>query len=403
MKVTVGKGIAAGSVKAPPSKSMAHRLLIAAAFADGTGTVRGISPCQDVSATLDCLAALGVDYRGEGDSVTLSGISPCNAAPKASLACRESGSTLRFLIPIALLSGNETLLCGAPSLLARPMGVYATLCREKGLLFEQTAEGIRVKGPLTAGEYLLPGDVSSQFITGLLFALPFVDGDSILRVTPPFESRSYVDLTLSALSRFGVTVEPIDGCTFRIPGNQRPHACDVTVEGDYSNAAFLEAFNLLGGSVEITGLSDTSLQGDRVYRTLFAQLKEGTPTLSLADCPDLGPILFSMAAALNGATFTDAGRLRIKESDRVECMRAELEKFGARLRVDGDRVTVEKATLHAPTEPLCSHNDHRIAMSMAVLATRYTGEILGAEAVAKSFPDFFAYLDALGVRTERTE
>ena len=249
---------------------------------------------------------------------------------------------------------------------------------------------------------MLPGNVSSQFVSGLLFALPLCDNDNEISLTPPVESRSYIDLTLSALRAFGIRAEWKDACTLAIAGRQRYCAQEIAVEGDYSNAAFLDAFSLLGGGVEVSGLREDSLQGDRVYRAHFRSLADGTPHISLADCPDLGPILFSLAAALNGAVFTDISRLRIKESDRVACMKTELEKFGAVLDVEENRVTIRKAELHAPTEALYGHNDHRIVMSLSVLAACLplgTPVIIDdAHAITKSFPDFFDRLRELGVQ-----
>ena len=400
MQVTIAPGRARGAVQAPPSKSMAHRLLIAAGLSRGTSTVRGVAPCEDVLATLDCLRALGADCRMEGDCVTVRGTDVRSAVPCEPLRCRESGSTLRFLVPIALLTGARTRFLGAPSLLRRPMGVYETLCRERGFLFEASEENICVRGRLTADTYVLPGNISSQFITGLLFALPLVEGDSEICLLPPVESRSYIDLTLSALQSFGIVAAWKNDTTLAIRGGQTYTAREITVEGDYSNAAFLEALGVFGGDVTVCGLVENSLQGDCVYRAHFEALRRGTPTISLGDCPDLGPILFTLAAAQNGAVFTETARLRIKESDRVACVAQELGKFGAKLSIEPDRVTVRKVPLHAPNAPLESHNDHRIAMSMAVLATRYGGTLQQAEAVAKSFPNFFEDLVALGIQVQ---
>jgi len=287
-------------------------------------------------------------------------------------------------------------------LLKRPMGIYQALCEEKGLYFLQNESGIHVKGRLPFGTYTLPGNVSSQFVSGLLYALPLTEGDSEIHLIPPVESRSYIDLTLSALRMFGIHAEWKDSVTLTVPGNQRYRPCDAVVEGDYSNAAFLDAFSALGGDVSVDGLCKDSLQGDRVYRKHFRALMEGTPTISIADCPDLGPILFTLAAALNGATFTDIGRLRIKESDRVACMKEELEKFGAKMTVTEDRVTVVKTALHQPNVPLDGHNDHRIVMSMSVLASKYGGTVRGAEAVAKSYPDFFETIEKIGIQYQIT-
>ena len=397
MQVTIQKGRASGCVAAPPSKSMAHRLLICAAMSEGESVVRGISDCEDVCATLDCLRALGVVCEVVGDTVKVIGRDPRSFSPAMPLCCRESGSTLRFMIPVACLSGNEVTLHGAPSLMKRPMNIYETLCREKGISFLQAGQDITVKGPLPAGDYSVVGNISSQFISGLLFALPVLNGDSRIHITPPVESRSYIDLTLSALQTFGVQVEWENDHTLFICGGQRYRAGDVTVEGDYSNAAFLEAFSLFGGDVTVTGLSDVSLQGDRVYRAYYAALCNGAPTLDIGNCPDLGPVLFAVAAAKHGGIFTGTRRLRIKESDRAATMAEELRKFGSEVEIGEDTVTVMPAAFHAPTEILEGHNDHRVVMSMGVLCSLTGGTIRGAEAVQKSFPDFFDRIRAIGL------
>ncbi len=400
MQVTIQKGSARGHIAAPASKSMAHRLLICAAMSEGESVIRGISDCEDVSATLDCLSALGVTYQKEGSTVRLWGIDPRHAAPKTALHARESGSTIRFFVPIAWLSGNETILSGAPSLMKRPMKLFADLAAEKSLFYQAEGEQLRVKGPLPSGNYTLPGNVSSQFISGLLFALPLTEGDSTISLIPPVESRSYLELTLSALRAFGVRAEWRDENTLLVPGNQSYSPRSLAVEGDYSNAAFLEAFNLFGGEVTVDGLCADSLQGDRVYRDCFAALQKGRATLSIGDCPDLGPILFAVAAAKHGGVFHGTRRLRIKESDRVSAMAEELAKLGVEAIIDEDSVEILPAELHAPPTPIAAHNDHRIVMSMAVLLTLTGGTIDGAEAVKKSYPAFFSDLQALGLEVQ---
>lgn len=388
-----------GRVAAPPSKSVAHRALIAAAMTGGV-TVQHLALSEDIAATVDGLRALGADIRLSGDAAEVGGLSVRALPERATLPCRESGSTLRFLLPLCLLSPGEITLTGAPRLLQRPLGVYKTLCAERGLLFRRDETGITVGGgPLSGGTFSVPGNVSSQFITGLLMTLPLLSGDSTLQVVGAFESASYVDITLSVLAAFGIEVRR-DGQTFVIPGGQtyrrdEPYA----VEGDFSNAANLDGFRLLGGAVEVTGLpaGDDSRQGDRVYRALFDALAAGGRDFDLSDCPDLGPILFALAAFRGGQTvFRGTARLRLKESDRVDSMRAELLKFGASVRDDGNAVTVSADALHAPTERLCGHNDHRVVMALAALCTVFGGTIDGAEAVSKSFPDYFDTIRALG-------
>lgn len=403
MQVTISRGRAVGRVSAPPSKSMAHRALICAALCEGKSVIRGVSESEDMRATVDCLSALGATLVREGNTVTVEGFDPRRVTPKASLFCRESGSTLRFLIPIALLSSHSVILRGEPSLMRRPMQIYAGICKEKGLYFQQNECDVTVRGPLTAGEYVLAGNVSSQFISGLLFALPLCWGDSLIKLTPPIESRSYIDLTLASLAEFGVHAEWRDGETLFIEGGQSYRAHDTVVEGDYSNAAFLDALTLLGGEVEVEGLLGESLQGDRIYTEYFKRIQEGAPTLEIGNCPDLGPILFSMAALHHGATFTGTRRLRIKESDRVECMAQELAKIGVAVKATENTVTVDPTALHAPTKPFDAHNDHRIVMSMAVLCTHFGGSVRGAEAVRKSYPDFFNTLRSLELEVYENE
>ena len=403
MKITIQAGRAKGTVKAPPSKSMAHRLLICAGLSAGESVIHGISDSFDMRATAACLTALGADCRIENGTAYIKGIDATRAKPLSSLLCNESGSTLRFFVPIALLSGSNVLLEGAPSLFRRPMEVYETLCAERGLFYSKDERSLAVRGPLTAGEYRVKGNISSQFISGLLFALPLLEGDSTVLITPPVESRSYIGLTVEALKSFGVEVFWQDDHTLRVPGGQRYHATETAVEGDYSNAAFFAALTALGGEVSVEGLSEDSLQGDKVYERLFPMLLRGTPTIHIGDCPDLGPILLAVAAVKNGAVFTGTARLKIKESDRAEAMASELRKLGATVTVKEDSIVVYPSDFHAPSEPLCGHNDHRIVMSMAVLATLTGGTVEGAEAVAKSFPDFFDKLKSLGIVLSQSE
>lgn len=396
----VGKGQAEGRVSAPTSKSMAHRLLIAAAMCERQRSViEGITPCEDVLATIDCLRALGVKIEYDGSRAAIEGIDFKKAKPSSVLKCRESGSTLRFLIPLALLSGEEMILSGSEKLISRPQGVYEEIASDEGFLFKKDIDKITAKGRLRSGEYRIRGDVSSQFITGLIFALSTLNGDSKILLTTKIESKSYVELTRSALSEFGVKVEWDGDSVLQIKGGQKPYARSITVEGDWSGAAFIEALNFLGGSVAVDGLNENSLQGDRAYREYFASLDGGFCEINIEDCPDLGPILFTIAAVKHGGRFTGTKRLKIKESDRAEAMRAELSKFGASLLIEENSVTVEKRQLHQPRERLFGHNDHRIVMSLAVILTEFGGEIDGCEAVSKSYPGFFEDIKKLGITT----
>jgi len=398
MRVTIEPGKAKGSVQAPPSKSMAHRLLICAAMSEGDSIIKNVSFCEDVLATLDCISALGVRYEKNGNDLTIHGIDITKARPSSELPCRKSGSTIRFLVPIALLCGQNVMLTGAESLLKRPMTVYEQLSKEKGFTFSQDSTSVFVRGPLEAGEYKVAGNISSQFISGLLFALPILKKDSRISIIPPIESRSYIELTISALRDFGVEIKWEDENTLYIKGSQKYRPTDTAVEGDYSGAAFFEALNAVGGEVDISGLREDSIQGDKVYEKLFPLLCKGSPTIHIGDCPDLGPVLFAVAAAKYGGVFTGTARLRIKESDRGAVMAKELEKFGTSVKVMEDTIIVYPADFHRPSEDLYGHDDHRIVMSLAVLLTLTGGTIEGAEAVSKSFPDFFRDLESLSVK-----
>ena len=397
MKVRIEKGAAFGKIQAPASKSMAHRLLICAAMASGTSKICGISNCEDVLATIDCLEALGVKTEASGSDIIVHGKNFKEVIPTKPLPCRESGSTLRFLIPPVMLSESTTIFYGAEGLMKRPMNVYEKLFPQKGLTYIGDGKSIVVKGALKGGEYNLVGNVSSQFISGLIFALPLADRDSLIKIAPPIESRSYINLTISAVREFGVHCDWVDEYTLKIPGNQSYIPRELNVEGDYSGAAFPEALKLFGADVEVLGLNPDSIQGDSVYKKYFAMLDSGVPTIHIGDCPDLGPILFAVAAAKCGGVFSGTKRLKIKESDRASAMAEELKKFGAAVSVYEDSVVIYPKEFHKPSEVLFGHNDHRIVMSLSILLTLVGGEIEGAEAVNKSYPDFFEDLRSLGI------
>ena len=396
MRAIICPGTARGTVSAPPSKSMAHRLLICAGLARGESFIRCVSRSEDILATADCLGALGASVLWYGNTFRVRGCDPRLSGP-AVLPCRESGSTLRFMLPLCLLSGQPMRLEGSETLLSRPLSVYEDLCRTRGFTFIRDGGGLLIRGKLTPGTYEVPGNISSQFVTGLLFALPFLEEDSLIRLIPPVESRSYLLLTLQAMRDAGIDARWMDENTLRVPGGAAYRAGETVVEGDCSNAAFFEALNCAGGEVAITGLRPDTLQGDRVYLDCFAALKAGPAEIDLTDCPDLAPVLFAAAALCDGAVFTGTRRLRFKESDRGAAMAEEMAKFGILLQTEENRITVPGGVPHAPEEPLDSHNDHRIAMALSLLCVKTGGEIRDAEAVRKSFPDYWTKLQSLGI------
>ncbi len=397
MIAVIEKGALSGKVKAPPSKSMAHRLIISAALSGGESRISNVALSEDIKATIGCMEVLGKKVIYD-DGVLIVKDAPAIKGEKK-LFVNESGSTLRFFIPLCL-TGDEVTLYGSERLFERPLAVYEEIFEHQGIFFEKGKNYLKLKGKLESGSYEIRGDISSQFITGLLFALPTLTGDSEIKITGKFESKSYILMTLSALKAFGIDIYFDGDRVFKIKGGQSYKSCDAEVEGDWSNAAFFEALNYLESDVIVTGVDENSLQGDKICKKYFEDIKNGKKELSLADCPDLAPILFTVAAYLGGAEFTDTARLKIKESDRAEVMKEELSKFGAEILVYENSVTVKKSDLHSPSVPLSSHNDHRIAMSLAVLSTVYGGIIEDAGAVKKSMPDFYEKLAALGAKVE---
>lgn len=392
MKAVFSPSSPFGEVFAPPSKSMAHRYLICGALSEQS-RVSGLAMSEDIKATADCLKALGSRVDFENDTALVGGLCP---KEEALLDCRESGSTLRFMLPLALLGNKEITLTGSPRLMERGAGLYEQMCSEHGLFFENKDGKITVKGPLKPGKYSIDGSLSSQYFSGMLFALSTLDGDSELKVKGKLQSRPYVNMTIKALADFDVKIERIPGGFF-IPGGQKFLSRDAAVEGDWSNAAFLSA---LSDKVIVKGLDEHSLQGDKLYPQLFKNV--GSYQIDLSDTPDLAPVLFAVAALKDKGDFVGTRRLKIKESDRAEAMKNELLKFGVNTTIFDDRVIVS-GKLKAPSAELYGHNDHRIVMALSVLAARVGGVIDGAEAVSKSFPDFFDVIKKLNVKVDLTD
>ena len=406
-----------GTVSAPPSKSMAHRAVLCSALAKGTSHIENLEFSKDISATLAAAGQLCARVESGPADVLVEGLGHFRPV-FGPVDCCESGSTLRFLIPLASLTGQSITFVGRGRLMERPQSVYETLYREQNLHFEQANGQLTVAGSLRSGEYTLAGNVSSQFISGLLFALPLLAGDSTLHLIPPVESRSYIEMTRAAQAAFGVTSHWLDDTTLCIPGGQQYHPRDYIVEGDYSQAAFLAVLGAVKGGITLTGLAAETLQGDAVIldilrrcgakftRTEAGLVFEQAPLhgvdIDLADCPDLGPVLMVLGLLCEGTTvIRNAERLRIKESDRIAAMEAELRACGGVLSNEGGTITVQgcKPQLHAPEAPLSGHNDHRVVMSLTVLALAadIPLAINEAEAVQKSWPHFFNALKPLGV------
>lgn len=415
MIVAVKASPLAGEYTAPPSKSDSHRALIGAALADGFSHVSPLILSKDMEATLSALEALDCRLQLQGDTALVQGIAG-SPTGHIRIYCGESGSTLRFLLPIAAAFGIEAVFTGSGKLPQRPLGLYHDLLSCKGISLcklECDELPLKISGQLQAGRFELAGDVSSQFVTGLLFALPLLQGDSELVLTSPLESKPYVDMTLDTLLRYGICVEET-ARGYRVAGGQRYLPCTYTVEGDYSNAAFFAAAGLFSSGISITGLCPVSRQGDReifdLLRRFGASVTEqnGMVTVARGDLcgiqidaaqiPDLVPVLAVVGTFASGTTHIyNAHRLKLKESDRLAAIADALNAVGAEVFHDGDSLTVRGGKrLRGGVVSSC--NDHRIAMSMAVAALFSDSDIFidGAEAVEKSYPKFFEDFNRLG-------
>lgn len=402
MNVTITPAVLKGTVTPPPSKSQAHRLIIAAALSDGFCKLSNVDLSEDIQATLRCMRTLDADASADGTIIRGADLVDGHEEPAPEVMdCGESGSTLRFLIPVALALKGGGKFTGHGRLMERPQDPYFALFREKGIFYEQKDGVLTVRGKLGPGVYTLPGNVSSQFITGLLYALPLLEGDSEIVLTTGLESRGYVDMTLDALERFGVKAEYDGKRTFRVPGNQYYQHQNLAIEADWSNAAFWYGAKFLGCPVEIGGLDQASVQGDRAIAGFYDQLQgTGSLDLDVSQCPDLVPPLAAMAALRSGETtrIVNAGRLRIKESDRLATVTEVLNALGAQVEEYEDHLVIHGKEKLAGGVTVSGHNDHRIAMMAAIAAIRCEAPvtITGAECVKKSYPRFWEDYRRLG-------
>ena len=392
MDITIHPRYLRGDINIIPSKSQAHRLLICAAFSDKPTRLRCPDTNRDIEAKVDCLSALGAEITRTEWGYS---ISPVSDLPETALLnCWESGSTLRFMLPVAGALGVDTIFQMAGRLPQRPLSpLWEEMERMGCTLSRPSSDTIRCTGKLKPGAYTIDGGVSSQYITGLLLALSLMEEESRLTITGKVESKPYIDLTRNALSLFGADPEHPGRQGLRSPGS-------LDVEGDWSNGAFFLAANALGSALSIHGLNPESTQGDRAASALLPALEENI-TISAADIPDLVPILSVVAACKRGAVFTDIRRLRLKESDRVASVIAMLESLGGKAEATEDTLTVFGTGLFGGT--VDAVNDHRIAMSAAIAATvcEEPVTILGAECVKKSYPQFWNEYNRLGGNYEQ--
>lgn len=419
MKVKVYPSKPHGTVKIPPSKSMAHRAIICASLANGVSRIDNIDYSVDIKTTIEGMRKLGAMIEEGKDYVVVQGIKNFNHLKDTLIDCNESGSTLRFFIPIFSLTDQKVRFVGKNRLLKRPQEVYQHLFAQQKIHYEQTTDSIEIEGKIKGGEITLRGDVSSQFISGLLFTLPFCENDSRIHILPPFESRSYVDLTIEMLNQFGIQVMFEDENTLFIPKNQtyKPH--DEIVEGDYSQLGFFATLGTINASIDCVGLRHDSLQGDRqildilkAMNTKVEDIEHGYRfhqgngkgcVIDLNNCPDLGPILMVLASFADGPThIINAARLRYKESDRIQAMEEELQRVGVAIHSTENEVFIEGNTPWKGNVQCSGHKDHRIVMSLTIGATMADHPIVidEAESITKSYPGFFQDGRALGLCIE---
>lgn len=393
MDILVRPGRLSGDINIIPSKSQAHRLMICAAFADKPTTLLCQETSRDMDATADCLRALGADIQRTPQGYV---VTPVVSLPQSAvLPCGESGSTLRFLLPVVGALGVDGTFLLEGRLPQRPLSpLWEEMERMGCVLSRPTENTVRCQGKLLIGEYQIDGGVSSQFITGLMLALSLLDKKSTLKITGKVESKPYIQLTKQAMALFGVNDDDLGGTKFQSPGV-------LQVEGDWSNGAFFAVANALGSCCNISGLDKQSVQGDRAVVDILKNMEQGHVTVSAADIPDLVPVLSVAAACKHGAVFTDCARLRFKESDRVASVCAMLEALGGNAEATENTLTVYPCKFTGGTVDACK--DHRIAMSAAIAATVATGPvtILGAECASKSYPRFWAEFARLGGNYEQ--
>ncbi|MBC8060186.1 MAG: 3-phosphoshikimate 1-carboxyvinyltransferase [Clostridiaceae bacterium] len=414
MDIEIQPGALKGTVNIPSSKSLCHRAIIAAGLSKGNSNLENILFSKDIEASIDAMVNLGAKIISEGDKLLIEGIG-FPELRKSEINCNESGSTLRFLIPIALLQDNKITFTGKNRLKERPLGPYINIFEKKSISYDnKNGLPLTVKGPLQPGEYSLPGDVSSQFISGLLFALPLLKSDSKIVITTELESKGYVDLTLDILNKFGVKVQNNAYQEYSIPGNQSYKSIDYRVEGDFSQAAFWLCAGVLHGEIECKDLNFESFQGDKailaILKAMGANIVEGTDgvkayssktkgiIIDASGCPDLVPILAVMGALSEGTTeIINAGRLRIKESDRLNAISTELNKLGGKVveREDSLFITGVETLKGGMVE---SYNDHRIAMALAIASLKCDNSVIirDSNCIKKSYPGFFEDFAELG-------
>lgn len=419
MKIKIYPSKCSGEIKIPSSKSMGHRAIICASLANGKSIISNLDYSDDILATIDGMRKLGANIQCEKDKLIIEGIKNFDDLKDNIIDCNESGSTLRFFIPIFSLTGEKISFTGKNRLLKRPQKIYEEIFKEQNLYYFQDEDKIEIEGKIKAKEYFIDGNISSQFISGLLFTLPLLEENSIININPPFESASYIDLTMEVLKEFGITINKVTPLRFEIQGGQKYIAKDYKVEGDFSQLAFFAVLGALNNDLKCTGVNLNSKQGDKAIIDILKksgvkieEIEEGYLIhkgkvkgckIDLGDCPDLGPILNVLAMYGEGEfKIFNAGRLRLKESDRISAMEEELKKLGVEIETTEDEIKILGKKNYLGNIEVFGHKDHRIVMSLAIAGTMLEKPIIidGAEAVEKSYPKFFQDLESLNIKVE---
>ena len=414
MNVTIKPNKLSGTIQIPPSKSLSHRAIIAAALAEGESIISNVLYSKDILATIDAMRACGAEIKEYSDHLVIHGSKVKRV--KSMINANESGSTIRFMIPIALVCDEKIEFRGENHLVKRPLDTFLEIFDTQGIKYTRGEDylPLKVYSGLKCGTFKVRGDISSQFITGLLYALPLLDGDSKIVITTNLESKGYIDLTLDMLKKFGIEIENKEYKEFIIKGNQSYKPYNYTIEGDFSQSAFFLVADALGADIKLSCMNMDSHQGDKkilldmenfgsniIFENDLLSLENKAlhgATIDFSQSPDLGPALTVLAALAEGeSNFINAGRLRIKECDRITAMRIELEKMGAKIIEHKDGMTIYGVKeLHGAI--IDSHNDHRVAMAIAMASLKTKGDIkiLNAGCVSKSFPNFFSVFESLG-------
>lgn len=428
MKVKIKPSILSGEIVIPPSKSYSHRAIISAALANGEkkSKINNLKFSVDIETTVRIMENWGAKITKKEGSLEILGNNGKIVPKKNYIQCNESGSTIRFLIPVGLTSENELIFDGKGKLIDRPLDSYYKIFDDQGIKYEMSEDKLplKVNGKLKAGNYEIDGNISSQFITGLLYALPLLDGDSTIVINKNLESKGYVDLTLEILKLSGIKIKNNDYKSFEIKGNQEYKYFDYTVEGDYSQVAFWIVAGIISANkdneIKCLHLNKYSLQGDKaiieIVQKMGAKLEifddyvivkpsktKGT-IIDVSQCPDIAPILTVLGALSEGETkIINAERLRIKESDRIISIKTELNKLGAEVEEVGDSLVIQGVNTFEGGVEVSAWNDHRIAMSLAIASIRCKNEIVidEAESVKKSYPHFWDDFEKMGGQIEK--